>query len=145
MSTTRPFAKQTAFTLIELVITLVILGIVAIYVQSKFSSTTHYKVNTAITQIISSARLTQQLSMNDSARSFSLIIQSNQIDLQDDSGSLAIGSTNYPISIESGVTLSPATTITFDQLGETANLVLNISADSTQQICFETSGYIHQC
>ena len=141
----RPFAKQTAFTLIELVITLLILGIVAIYVQSKFSSSAGYKENTVIAQIISSARLTQQLSMNDSARSFYLIIQSNQIDLQDDGGSLSIGSTNYPISIESGVTLSPATTITFGQLGETVNLVLNVSAETTQQICFETSGYIHQC
>lgn len=145
MVTTKPFAKQTAFTLIELVITLIILGIVAIYVQSKFSATDSYKANTVIAQIISSARLTQQLTMNDSDRNFSLIIQSSQIDLQDDSGSLSVGNTNYPINIESGITLSPATTITFDQLGETTNLVLNISASTTQQICFEASGYIHQC
>jgi len=145
MRITKPFAKQAAFTLIELVITLLIIGIVAIYVQSKFSSTNSYKANTVIAQIISSARLTQQLTMNDSARSFSLIIQSNQIDLQDGGGSLSVGSTNYPISVESGVTLSPVTTITFDQFGETTSFVLNISASTTQQICFEPSGYIHQC
>lgn len=145
MIITKPFAKQTAFTLIELVITLVILGIVAIYVQSKFTSTASYKANTVIAQIISSARLTQQLSMNDSERDFSLEILSNQIDLQDNSGSLSVGSINYPISIENGVTLSPATTINFDRLGETTNFVLSISAETTQQVCFEASGYIHQC
>ena len=138
--------KSQAFTLIELVITLIILGIVAIYVQSKFTSTASYKANSVIAQIISSARLTQQLSMNDSERIFSLEILSNQINLQDDvNGSLSVGSTNYPISIESGVTLFPATTISFDRLGETTNFVLNISAETTQQICFEASGYIHQC
>ncbi len=141
----KPFARQTAFTLIELVITLLILGIVAIYVQSKFTSTASYKENTVIAQIISSARLTQQLSMNDSTRNFSLVILSNQIDLQADGNSLSVGNTNYPIVIENGVTLSPAATINFDQLGATSNIVLNVSGKTTQQVCFETSGYIHQC
>ena len=140
----RPFAKQTAFTLIELVITLLILGIVAIYVQSKFSSSAGYKENTVIAQIISSARLTQQLSMNDSDRIFSLIIQANQIDRQADGFSLSVGNTSYPIAIDNAVTLSPASIINFDQLGGTNFLILNVTAETTQQIFFETSGYIHQ-
>lgn len=145
MKKIKPFANQTAFTLIELVITLLILGIVAAYIQSKFSSSAGYKENSVVAQIISSARLTQQLSMNDSARTFSLIIQSNQIDLQADGSSLSVGSTNYPIAIENNVTLSPAATISFSSLGATNNLVLNVTDQSTQQICFESNGYIHQC
>ena len=145
MKKIRPFVKQTAFTLIELVITLLILGIVATYIQSKFSSSAGYKENTVVALIISSARLTQQLSMNDSARTFSLVILSNQIDLQADGSSLSVGNTSYPIAIENNVTLSPATTISFDSLGATNNLVLNVTDQTTQQICFESNGYIHQC
>ena len=144
MKRQKPFAKQTAFTLVELVITLLILGILSSYVLSKFTSTAGYKENTVIDQVISSARLAQQLSMNDSERTFSLIIQSNQIDLQVDGVSLSVGNTNYPIAIDNAVTLSPASTINFDQLGTTNFLVLNVTAETTQQIFFETSGYIHQ-
>ena len=144
MKKEKPFAKQTAFTLIELVITLLILGILSSYVLSKFTSTAGYKENTVVDQVISSARLAQQLSMNDSERTFSLIIQTNQIDLQVDGVSLSVGNTNYPIAIDNSVALSPASVINFDQLGTTNFLVLSVNAETTQQIIFETSGYIHQ-
>ena len=144
MKKEKPFAKQTAFTLIELVITLLILGILSSYVLSKFTSTAGYKENTVVDQVISSARLAQQLSMNDSERTFSLIIQTNQIDLQVDGVSLSVGNTNYPIAIDNSVTLSPASVINFDQLGTTNFLILSVNAETTQQIVFETSGYIHQ-
>ncbi len=144
MKIEKPFAKQTAFTLVELVITLLILGILSSYVLSKFTSTAGYKENTVIDQVISSARLAQQLSMNDSERTFSLIIQTNQIDLQADGISLSVGNSSYPIAIDNAVTLSPASTINFDQLGTTNYLVLNVTAETTQQIFFEASGYIHQ-
>jgi len=145
MKNIKPFVYQTAFTLVELIITLLILGIIFIYVQSKFSSSTTYKENTTVAQIISSAQLAQQLSMNDSERNFSLIIQTNQIDLQIDGASLSIGSMQFPISIDSAISISPVSTINFDPLGGTNNLVLSITAETTQQICFETSGYIHLC
>jgi len=141
----KSLAKQSAFTLIELIITLLILAIVSVYVQSKFSSTDRYKEDSVIAQIISSARLTQQLTMNDSARNFSLVIQSNQIDLQIDGSSLSIGSMQFPIMIDNTITLSPASTVIFDQLGTTTNFVLIVMAETTQRVCFETSGYIHLC
>jgi len=145
MNQLRSFVRQSAFTLLELIIVLLIAGILLVYVQSKFSTSSSYKQNTVIAQIISSAQLAQQLSMNDSERNFSLIIQSNQIDLQADGSSLIIGSFQFPIDIDSSVSISPVSTISFDSLGATNNLTLHVIAESILQVCFEASGYIHSC
>jgi prepilin-type N-terminal cleavage/methylation domain-containing protein len=142
---TKPLTKQAAYSLIELVITLVILSIVAVFVQSKLPSSDRFKEETFAAQIISSARLAQQLSMNDSARSFVLAIQSDQIDLTEDGSSMSIGALNFPLLANNGITLAPITDITFDSRGETAEVTVTVTAETTQPICFETSGYIHRC
>jgi len=142
---TKPPTKQAAYSLIELVITLVILSIVAIFVQSKLPSSDRFKEETFAAQIISSARLAQQLSMNDSARSFALVIQSDRIDLTSEGSSMSIGGLNFPLLANNGVTLAPVTNIEFDGLGETAGVTVTVTAATTQSICFETSGYIHRC
>jgi len=145
MNQLRSFVRQSAFTILELVIVLLIAGILLVYVQSKFSTSSSYRQNTVISQIISSAQLAQQLSMNDSERNFSLVVQNNQIDLQADGSSLTIGSFQFPIEIDSSVSISPVSTISFDSHGTTNNLTINVIAESTQQVCFEASGYIHSC
>ncbi|MGB0495083.1 MAG: hypothetical protein ACPGJI_01910 [Kangiellaceae bacterium] len=141
----KPSLKTGAYSLIEFIITLLILSIVAIYIQSKFSSSDPYKQNTTVAQLISTARLAQQFSMNDSARAFVLKIQANQIDLTEDGSSMSIGTLNFPIALESGVTLSPITDITFNSLGETTSVTIQVSANTAQSVCFESSGYIHKC
>jgi len=145
MGRIKQLAKQTAFTLIELIVTLLILSIVAIYAQSKFSSSNSYQQNSVVAQLISSARLAQQLSMNDSARTFALIIQNNQIDLTIDGSSLSIGSMQFPIIINDAISLSPISSINFDLLGGTNSLIINVTAGATQRVCFESNGYIHSC
>ena len=145
MNNKKPFDKQTAFTLVELIIILLILGIIASYIQPRSTSIASFKENTTVDQLISAARLAQQLSMNDSARSFILDIQSNQIDLKADGLSISVGNINFPIVLDSTITISPAVTIIFDSLGETSFQSINITAESTLQVCFESSGYIHQC
>ncbi len=141
----KPLAKQAAFTFIELIVTLLIIGIVAAYAQSKFISTSSFKENAVIAELISSARLTQQLSMNDSDRNFSLVIQSNQLDVQADGISMSVGNINYPIVVDNAVSLSPASTILFTKKGASNNLVISVTGEITQQVCFETSGYVHLC
>ncbi len=136
---------RAAFTLLELIIVVVILGIIAAYVQSRFSSSDSYQQDSVVEQIISAGQLTQQLSMNDSARSFSLQIQAHQINLLVDGAPFTASIMNFPLNFGSKVTLSPITNISFDNLGSTSGQTVNVQIGTTEQICFEVSGYIHQC
>ncbi len=134
-----------AFTLLELIITIVILAILAVYVQSRFSSSSSYQENTVAEQIISAGQLTQQLSMNDSSRSFSLSIEANQINLLADGSPFSSGTMNFPLNFGSQVNLSPITSIIYSSMGETSDTTISVQVDNTVQVCFEASGYIHQC
>lgn len=145
MKNLKPLYLQAAFTLFELLLVLIILVILASQIQSRFLSSNDFNQDSVTAQIISAARLTQQLSMNDSSRSFVLIIQANQIDLQVDGTSINLETLDFPINFGSQITLSPIGNIVFDSLGSTTLQILNVQGNSIQQICFEASGYIHLC
>ena len=141
----KPPFKQAAFTLIELIIVLIIVGILASYVATKFSSSDKFEQDSIASQIISAGQLTRQLSMNDSTRNFSLSIQSNQINLLVDGAPFSVGNTSFPIVFDSSVSLSPTTTINFDSWGTTTQTTIAIQVGTTANVCFEQSGFIHQC
>lgn len=141
----KPLYRQAAFTIFELLIILVVLVILTTQVQSRFLASNDFKQDSAITQIISAARLAQQISMNDASRTVVLVIQENQIDLQIDGSSINLNLLDFPINFGSQISLSPIGNISFDSLGRTTLQTLNIQANTLQQICFEESGYIHSC
>ena len=143
--TFKPPFQQAAFTLIELIIVVAILAILATYILTRPDSSQDYQQDAVIERLISSGRLAQQLSMNDSTRNFVLSIQANQIDLTVDGSSFASASINYPLTVSSNVTLSPVTTITFDNLGQTSSTTISVQGASTQQVCFESGGMIREC
>lgn len=141
----KPPASQAAFTLLELIVVIAILAILAAIVFAKPSASTAYKQSSTLEQLISSGRLTQQLSMNDSDRTFSLQITANQINILADGSSFSAATTNYPITIPDGITLSPNVVINFDQLGSTTATTITISGEQNLQVCFEASGLIRAC
>ncbi|WP_246722954.1 prepilin-type N-terminal cleavage/methylation domain-containing protein [Aliikangiella sp. G2MR2-5] len=134
-----------AFTLLELIIVIVILAILAIFVQSKFQDDNSYQLDAAVEQIISTARLAQQFSMNDNSRNFVLSIQASQVDILADGISLSGQLPNLPVNFSSDISLSPAQLISFDGMGSTGSQTLIVSAKSSINICFEASGMIHRC
>ncbi|MDQ7049357.1 MAG: prepilin-type N-terminal cleavage/methylation domain-containing protein [Enterobacterales bacterium] len=144
-SLTKPPIYQAAFSLLELIVVVVILAIISGYTLSKFTSSSSYKKDAIVEQIISAARMTQQLSMNDSSRSFSLSIQSNQIDLLADGVSLSAAGLGFPLTFSSNVSLSPLSSIVFDNWGATSATTISVQLDTTINVCFESSGYIHRC
>jgi MSHA pilin protein MshC len=144
MSTFKPPQYQAAFTLIELIIVVIILGILSAYIFSRGQSSGVYKQDAALAQIIAAGQLAQQLSMNENARNFSLSIQANQIAVQVGGSNFNAGATSYPLVFDSSITLSPTGTIAFDSQGETSATTITING-STSSVCFETSGYIHKC
>jgi prepilin-type N-terminal cleavage/methylation domain-containing protein len=143
----KPLSRQAAFTLLELIIVILILAIMAAYVQTRPSSSNSYKQDTVVEQIISSARLAQQLHMNDSSYVFRLVVQANQIDLQRDGASFSPSTLNFPLNFGANVTLAATITpINFDRLGATTLNQINITIDGiSKTVCLESSGYIHRC
>ena len=141
----KPPVYQAAFTLLELIIVVAILAILVTYVQTRPDSSSAYYQDTIAEQLVASGRLAQQLSMNDSARNFALQITANQIDLTVDGVSFSAASENFPIIINNSLTLSPATTITFNNLGETSGTTITVQSDTAKLVCFESSGLIHRC
>ncbi len=133
--------SQAAFTLLELIVVIAVLGILAVYVQTKFQSDDSYQIDTATEQLINAARLTQQLAMNDSSRSFTLNVSSNQINIS--ATPTAISLEGIPVSFGNKISLSPAANITFDSLGKTSSTTISIN--SSISVCFEASGLIHRC
>ena len=131
--------------MLELIIVLVILSILAGYILSRPNTADAYLQDSVIEQLISAAQLTQQLSMNDISRVFSLNIQANQINLLANGVAFSSAEMNFPLIIDSKVTLSPVTNITFGTMGMTAGAIINVTADTTIQVCVESSGYIHRC
>jgi len=141
----KPPGYQAAFTLLELIIVLIILSILTSYILSRPSTADTYQQDNAIEQLISAAQLTQQLSMNDPSRVFSLNIQTNQINLLADGNPFSSAEVDFPLTVDSGVTLSPPSSITFDTIGMTTGATINVTADNIVPVCFESSGYIHRC
>lgn len=141
----KPPLKQAAFTLIELIVVVAILAILVAYILVRPDSSRDYSQDAIAEQIVAAGRLTQQLSMNDSSRAFSLAISANQIDVQADGSSLSAGNFNYPVAVDTQLTLSPVTTITFDRLGQTTAATITITGNSASQVCFEASGLIRRC
>lgn len=143
-NTIKPPHRQVAFTLLELIVVVVVLAILSSYVASRFSNSSSYKVDTVAEQIVAAGQLAQQLSMNDSQRSFALSIQSNQINLLAD-GATFMGTNEFPIVFDSSISISPSTTISFDGLGQTTAASLNITDGQTVSVCFIASGLIRRC
>ena len=140
-----PPCYQAAFTLLELIIVLLLVAILSAYVSARYTGSGGFEEDALVEQIISSARLTQQLSMNDSTRNFALSIQVSQIDILADGTSLTLANQNFPIVFPSDVVLGPVGNISFSSLGATAALTLTVQATETRQVCFESSGYVHAC
>lgn len=146
MNISKPPLQQAAFTLVELVIVIAVLAILAIYIQSRPSGSGAYRQDAAIEQIIAAARLTQQLSVNDSARSFVLEVQEHGVSLLVDPARTTFngGALEFPITFGDRISLSPIGDITFDRSGTPSSDKINVNG-SSHDVCLESSGYIHRC
>ncbi|PMG27363.1 prepilin-type N-terminal cleavage/methylation domain-containing protein [Vibrio splendidus] len=150
------------FTLVELIIVIIILGIVSTFAASRFAGTSSYSTFTAQEQTISVIRQIQvnRMQSNVSAAddSFHLAINSNCL------GSVTACSLNLSNSAQkaqadvrsdyvriSDITFSPANTvIDFDLLGNPSisagvNITINSTTSSNSaQVCINSQGYVRE-
>ncbi len=150
------------FTLVELIIVIIILGIISTFAASRFVGTSSYSTFTAQEQAISVIRQIQvnrmQSNVSAASDSFRLAINSNCL------GSVAACNLNLSNSAqktqadarsdyvrESNISFSPANTvIDFDLLGNPSvsagvNITINSTTSSNSaQVCINSQGYVRE-
>jgi prepilin-type N-terminal cleavage/methylation domain-containing protein len=117
--------KAQGYSTIELVMVIVIIGIVSVFTYVKYPSTTPFNLNSIAEQLKADIRLAQTQAMSITNATYSITIAS---------GSYTV--TGYStVTLPSGVTLSPAQTITFDQSGvPTAGTTVTVTVSGSTRV-----------
>jgi MSHA pilin protein MshC len=166
------YSSNDGFTLIETVVTIVIISILAVSILPKFSSTDGYDVYTYRDQIIASLRLNQLQAMQQTNNSCHQVLVENkrfgkpdldpcgsnpafnadwqnwqvQQNTKADIVNIAIEA-NHIVNLSlSGVSGSQA--INFDSLGRPSCIngcEITITGAEVAKVCIESQGYIHAC
>ena len=153
--------KQGGFTLLELIITIIIIGVLAVTVLPRFTGTDGFEEYSYRTQAISILRNAQLRAMNQTNNTCNAILIDNKNLGIPDNGSCNGFSSNFgdrdndftrvtELKITSDniqfSTVAPNNTITFDKQGVPScgsNCTIEIRGSETLRILIEPQGYIH--
>ena len=132
------------FTLIELVVVMILIGILAAYAAPKFAGRGGYSELTVQQDLKQSIRFAQQLAMSRTSDTITFTTTSTTIDVKDGTSPAS----GYPKTVPSDVTLS-SLTLTFDRFGSAGTTTRQIDATGTERtlsVCVAgTTGYAYEC
>lgn len=143
---------QQGFTLIELVIVLVILGILSAVGISLFASSASYSTLLARDQFIASALLAQKraLANTDRSNSVTLTVQQTtsqwQFRIQQGSNQYTVRTADRKNAqlLINGTAASATQTYIFDRRGRTgSNVQLSFTGNNTRQACLASTGFAY--
>jgi prepilin-type N-terminal cleavage/methylation domain-containing protein len=138
----KPPIKQAAFSLLELVVVLVVIGILAAVALPRFLSRSDVDSRAAAAELVNHLQFAQQLAMNNTRNTIGVVISTSSIDIQSNGVSIR----GYPVDIATpySVTLSPVS-LTYTSMGETTATTINVTPSSGVSVCVENSGYAWLC
>jgi len=141
--------KSEGFTLIELVVILILVGILAVTAVSRFASEETFALKTEQEQLIAALFQAQQLAMSGRPTQFAILSAGSFTvrDSGDPANHYELGHITYPQNLNSTVAFNPASLVrNYNGLGETTETTITLSAGSDSvSVCLETSGYAHGC
>ncbi|MDE1332487.1 type II secretion system protein [Vibrio aestuarianus] len=159
--------KQSAFTLIELIVVIVLLGIVSVYAASRYSGVSTFSTVTTQSEVLASLRLTQNRAMQRTGYCNRWLVSNNQAQQVSPSVSAGACTTSLPNpSTDSGFVDAAANDITltltnndgshyfdFDSLGRAAQClaaqctvtVSHPQSGESRQVCINSEGFIYGC
>lgn len=128
--------KPSGFTLVELVLVIVLIGVLAVTAAPRFFTAAGYDQIAARDELIQLLRQAQLQSMNNSTECQVVHFKENQ--------------SRIPSSItECAVAVNGEQLLSFDSWGRPNNasgvITIPLSGESAVQVCIETEGYIHAC
>ena len=137
--------KITGFTLVELIVVILIIGILSISIAPRFFGVSSYEDRKAADELLTALRHTQQMAMNRGG-DIQLVLTATNFTVQI-SGGTALrspdGRLSYVKGFPANVVVTPVpTTITYNRLGRpSAGFVINVG--SQQVTIEEETGYAH--
>lgn len=144
--------RNRGFTLLELIVTLILVGILAVSAVSRFGEESAFAIKVEQENLIAVLNQAQQLAMSGQPVEFSLLSGSPQrlaIRLGSPLAYYSVGSVKYPQSVHRDVTITPsAIVLNYTSLGRpdsTASFTLTAATGGTAMVCLENSGYAHAC
>ncbi|MDE1309424.1 prepilin-type N-terminal cleavage/methylation domain-containing protein [Vibrio aestuarianus subsp. cardii] len=159
--------KQSAFTLIELIVIILLLGILSAYAVSRYSGTSGFSSVTTQSEVLASLRLTQNRAMQRTDLCNRWLVSNNQAQQVSPSVSAGACTTSLPSTLaDSSFVDAAANDITltltnndgshyfdFDSLGRAAQClaaqctvtVSNPQSGESRQVCINSEGFIYGC
>ncbi len=134
-----------AFTLIETIAVLIVLGILSASVAPLFMQSSSFNARTTRDEIIASVRYAQQLASADQSLTIAFVTTTTTFSITRNGVAIALAdsSGNYPRTLDDNLSLSPATTLTFSSLGDTTATTFTLNA--LEKICVAATGYAYAC
>lgn len=137
--------KNTGFTLVELIVVILLIGILSAFVAPRFFADNDFKARGIADELITAIRHAQRLSMTR-GENHRIIITTTSYTVEKFDGSSVRhpdGSLSFSKSIPTNI-VTTATTITFDQLGRPIpNSVSTISISPFTLTVEQETGYAH--
>lgn len=133
------------FTLVELVVVIVLLGVLSAYAVARFGGRSGYDDLVIAQDIRQALRYAQQLAMARTNDAVTFTATASTFAVAINGAAVA----NYPQTLPSGLTLSGATSIAFDRLGATSgnpSIVINANNTAARTLCITgVTGYARDC
>lgn len=141
MRTDRPFVPCRGFTLVELIVVLLIVGILAVYAMPRFLGPDASEAITARDTILMAARRAQQLAMNQGSGAGVQLATDNtahEVRISYTDGTPQQMRYSLPAGIAVGTV-----TVSYDALGNATPVTIAISG--SDDVCIQATGYAHRC
>jgi len=129
------------FTLVELIVVLLIVGILAAYAMPRFLGPDASEAITARDTILMAARRAQQLAMNQgSGAGVQLVTDNTAHEVRIDYTDGSLQRLRYPLPANIAVA---TVTVNYDPLGNASATTITIAGSDS--VCIEATGYAHRC
>lgn len=144
--------KSAGFTLMELITVMVIVGIIAVFAAPRMFDANAFKSRGFADQVRAALRYAQKAAIAQ-RRKVCVDVTASTVSLTiaDTAGAASACNTNLllpsggsAVTAPSGISLSPAATVTFDALGKsTTQQTINVSGETNPIVVESETGYVH--
>ncbi len=140
------------FSLLELIVVIVILGVISVSAVSRFANEDGFSVRVEQEGLISALTQAQQLAMSGQPVEFSIANGSPQtyrIRIGSPLADYSVAGINYPLNVDNEISLAPSPlTLTYDNLGRASAapaITITSTSGETGSVCVASSGLAYGC